>query len=73
MISIAKELKLVVTDGGNGNGSDHASWGDTKLHFANAERVFTQTLTLALEDAKAIPIENYTAESIRALQASIAS
>lgn len=71
-ITGAKELKLVVTDGGNGNGSDHASWGDTKLHFANAERVFTQTLTLALEDAKAIPIENYTAESIQALQASIA-
>ncbi len=71
-ITGVKELKLVVTDGGNGNGSDHASWGDTKLHFANAERVFTQTLTLALEDAKAIPIENYTAESIRALQASIA-
>jgi len=24
----AKELKLVVTDGGDGNGGDHASWGD---------------------------------------------
>lgn len=33
-INEAKELKLVVTDGGNGNGSDHAIWGDTKLHFA---------------------------------------
>jgi hypothetical protein len=28
----AKELKLVVTDGGNGQGSDHATWGDAKLH-----------------------------------------
>lgn len=34
-INGAKELKLVVTDGGNGNGYDHASWGDTKLHYAN--------------------------------------
>ncbi|MBY0754142.1 NPCBM/NEW2 domain-containing protein [Clostridium sardiniense] len=34
-INDAKELKLVVTDGGNGNGSDHATWGDAKLHFAN--------------------------------------
>ncbi|MEO2508817.1 NPCBM/NEW2 domain-containing protein [Clostridium paraputrificum] len=33
-INGAKELKLVVTDGGNGNGSDHATWGDAKLHFA---------------------------------------
>ena len=36
-INDAKELKLVVKDGGNGQGSDHASWGDTKLHFANTE------------------------------------
>ena len=28
----AKELKLVVTDGGNGQGSDHATWGAAKLH-----------------------------------------
>ncbi len=34
-INGAKELKLVVTDGNNGNGYDHASWGDTKLHYAN--------------------------------------
>ena len=37
-INGAKELKLVVTDGGNGNGSDHATWADAKLHFANSER-----------------------------------
>ena len=35
----AKELKLVVKDGENGIGSDHATWGDTKLHFANSERI----------------------------------
>lgn len=34
-INGAKELKLVVTDGGNGDGSDHATWGDAKLHYAN--------------------------------------
>lgn len=34
-INGAKELKLVVTDGGNGIGSDHGSWADTKLHFVN--------------------------------------
>jgi len=69
-ITGAKELKLVVTDGGNGNGSDHASWGDTKLHFANADRVFTEDLKVALEDAKTITLENYTEESIQAFQAS---
>nr|WP_245339418.1 NPCBM/NEW2 domain-containing protein [Paenibacillus shirakamiensis] len=36
-INGAKELKLVVTDGGNGNGSDHASWGDTKLYTATGQ------------------------------------
>ena len=38
-IAGAKQLKLVVKDGGNGDGSDHATWGDTKLHFANSESV----------------------------------
>ena len=41
-INGAKELKLVVNDGGNGIGSDHASWGDTKLHFANPESVIEE-------------------------------
>lgn len=35
----AKELKLVVTDGKNGNGSDHANFADAKLHFVNSEGV----------------------------------
>ncbi|MFJ7737184.1 NPCBM/NEW2 domain-containing protein [Lysinibacillus sp. NPDC097287] len=71
-ISGAKELKLVVTDGGNGNGSDHATWGDAKLHFANAASIFTQDLEAAIEEAKAINIEDYTADSVAALEASIA-
>ena len=31
-VSGVKELKLVVKDGGNGIGSDHATWGDAKLY-----------------------------------------
>ena len=38
-INGAKELKLVVTDGGDNNHSDHATWADAKLHFANNEGV----------------------------------
>lgn len=68
----AKELKLVVTDGGNGNGSDHATWGDAKLHFANGERVYTQDLVVAVEEAKAIDSEKYSTESMSVLQNSIA-
>lgn len=45
----AKEFKLVVTDGGNGNGSDHATWGDAKLHFANEARVSTAALEEVLQ------------------------
>ncbi|MFJ7935552.1 NPCBM/NEW2 domain-containing protein [Sporosarcina sp. NPDC096371] len=70
-ISGAQELKLVVTDGGNGNGSDHATWGDAKLHFANADRVFIQDLEATIEEAKAINVEDYTPEAVVALQASI--
>ena len=34
-ITDAKELKLVVNDGGNGIGSDHGAWADAKLHYVN--------------------------------------
>ncbi|WP_313891334.1 NPCBM/NEW2 domain-containing protein [Psychrobacillus sp.] len=70
-IAGARELKLVVTDGGNGNGSDHATWGDAKLHYANSERVFTIDLEKAVEDAKVIDKEQYTSESFEALQNAI--
>lgn len=70
-ISGAKELKLVVTDGGNGNGSDHATWGDAKLHFANAASIVTTELELAIQEAKALSMENYTPESADAFQKSI--
>ncbi|WP_391208526.1 NPCBM/NEW2 domain-containing protein [Psychrobacillus sp. L4] len=71
-ISGAKELKLVVTDGGNGNGSDHATWGDTKLHYANSERVYTNELEKEVEEAKVIDKEIYTSESFNTLQNAIA-
>lgn len=70
-INGAGELKLVVTDGGNGNGSDHATWGDTKLHFANADRLFTGVLEQAIVDAKVLDLEGFTAESIADFTASL--
>ncbi|MFF3101878.1 NPCBM/NEW2 domain-containing protein [Viridibacillus arvi] len=70
-VSGAKELKLVVNDGGNGNGSDHATWGDAKLHFANAERLFTKDLEKAIEEAKEINKEAYTSESMELLNTTI--
>ncbi|MGE7925708.1 NPCBM/NEW2 domain-containing protein [Viridibacillus arvi] len=70
-VSGAKELKLVVTDGGNGNGSDHATWGDAKLHFANAERLFTKDLEKAIDEAKEIDKEEYTSESMELLKNTI--
>ena len=38
-ITGAKELKLVVTDGNNGNGSDHGDWADAKLVFAKENSI----------------------------------
>ncbi|MGG0666644.1 NPCBM/NEW2 domain-containing protein [Viridibacillus arvi] len=70
-VSSAKELKLVVNDGGNGNGSDHATWGDAKLHFANAERLFTKNLEKAIEEAKEINKEDYTSESMELLNSTL--
>ncbi|MVO98259.1 NPCBM/NEW2 domain-containing protein [Paenibacillus lutrae] len=72
-INGASELKLIVTDGGNGNGSDHAAWGDAKLHYANADKLYTADLQQAIADAKAINPEGYTSESLAALNAGIAS
>ncbi|MGL4910802.1 MAG: NPCBM/NEW2 domain-containing protein, partial [Romboutsia sp.] len=66
-INGAKELKLIVKDGGNGNGSDHATWGDAKLHFVNNERIDLTNLKDAIEKAEAIDINDYTEESINNL------
>ena len=64
----AKELKLVVKDGGNGNGSDHATFGDTKLHFANESRIDKTELTNSVNDAKKLNENDYTEESFNAMQ-----
>lgn len=68
----AKELKLVVTDGGNGNGSDHGTFGDAKLHFVNEERVDKTELTKLVDETKKLNEEDYTAESFEAVQTALA-
>ncbi len=68
----AKELKLVVTNGGDKIASDHANWADAKLYFVNEDRVYTEELTKALEEAKKLDANNYTDASYEALANSIA-
>ena len=68
----AKELKLVVTNGGDTNGSDHADWADAKLYFVNEDRVYTEELTKALEEANKLNADTYTDASYEALVNSIA-
>ncbi|WP_066874456.1 NPCBM/NEW2 domain-containing protein [Clostridium mediterraneense] len=62
-ISDAKELKLVVTDGGNGIGSDHATWGDTKLYFVNDIQGNYEELEALVEKAKGYKEDVYTEET----------
>ena len=70
-IAGAKELMLVATDGGNGNGSDHAVWGDAKLHYANENniKVNTETLRNLIEEVSQLNEKDYTVESWEALGA----
>ena len=63
----AKELKLVVTDAGNGNGSDHATWADTKLHYAKELNVDLTLLEEKLQEAEQINSNEFTHESYEAL------
>lgn len=67
-INGAKELKLVVTDGGNGNGSDHATWGDAKLHFANEVQVDYSELETLVDKVKTYEKDKYTEESFKVLE-----
>lgn len=62
-IADAKELKLVVTDGGNGIGSDHATWGDAKLHFANDIQGIYEELEALVKKAKDYKEDAYTEET----------
>ncbi|MGV3218099.1 NPCBM/NEW2 domain-containing protein [Clostridium baratii] len=67
-INGAKELKLVVKDGGNGNGSDHATWGDAKLHFANDIKGNYEELESLVKEAKNYEKDKYTEESFKVLE-----
>ena len=69
-INGAKELKLVVTDGGNGNGSDHGVWGNAKLHFANNEGIEINTAQLGelIANINSLNKESYTEESYNNLK-----
>ena len=64
-IAGAKELKLVVTDGGNGIGSDHATWGDAKLHFAKDVQGNYEDLESLVKEAKKFVKDDYTEESFK--------
>ncbi|WP_122639476.1 NPCBM/NEW2 domain-containing protein [Romboutsia sp. Marseille-P6047] len=70
----AKELKLVVTDGKNGNGSDHANFADAKLHFANSESVEVNRVNLdeLIENVNSINEANYTIESYKVVKDTLA-
>ncbi len=74
-IAGAKELKLIVKDGGNGIGSDHATWGDTKLHFANSDRagIDRSQLDELLASINGLNASHYTEESWNHLMAVVAS
>ena len=67
-INGAKELKLVVTDGGNGIGSDHATWGDAKLHFANEVEVNYEKLEELVNESNKYVKDDYTEESFKLLE-----
>lgn len=58
----ASTLKLVVTDGGNGNANDHANWADAKFLTAVAE-ADKDSLSAAVDRARTLEEARYTAES----------
>ena len=72
-LSGAKELKLVVTDGKNGDGSDHATWGDCKLYTAkeNGSSIDRSKLNDLMEKAEALDPSLYEEASFKALQNSL--
>ncbi len=69
-INGAKELKLVVTDGGNGNGSDHATWGNAKLHYANNQstEINRSELDSLIKKVNELDSNLYSEESFTNLQ-----
>ena len=70
-IAGAKELMLVATEGGNGNGSDHAVWGDAKFHYANENnvKVDTEELVQLIEEISQLNEADYTVQTWNTLVA----
>ena len=64
------ELKLVVTDGGNGNGSDHGTFGDTKLYSVSSDstEINRENLDSLIETINSLNKENYTSKSFENLK-----
>ena len=62
----AKELKLVVTDSGNGNRQDQANWANARL--VKISDYDTTELEAVLEKAKAIDLTLYTEETANELK-----
>ncbi len=67
-ISGAKELKLIVNDAGNGNGSDHGTFGDAKLHYVNEHRADLTQLQTLITELDALDTTLFTEESVASLQ-----
>lgn len=61
-IAGAKELKLIVTDGGNGIGSDHGDWADAKL-WTGEQRIDTSEYDVILETIDNLKELDYTSNS----------
>lgn len=67
-VADAKELKLVVKDGGNGNAADHGTFGDAKLHYLNESRIDKFELTKLVNEAKNLEEDDYTEETFNAMK-----
>lgn len=61
-IAGAKELKLVVSDGGNGIGSDHADWADAKL-WTGEKQIDTSQYDVILKTIDNLKEMDYTSNS----------
>ncbi|MGL5915521.1 MAG: NPCBM/NEW2 domain-containing protein, partial [Culicoidibacterales bacterium] len=63
-IAGAKELKLVVNNAGNGNGSDHGTFGDAKFHYVNVDRADVTQLQQLVAEVEAMDFSGYTPETV---------
>ncbi|GAA0741088.1 DUF4073 domain-containing protein [Clostridium oceanicum] len=72
-IAGAKELKLVVTEGGNGKGNDTAIWADSKFLIAdkNVMAVDTSKLQEAIKEGEALKSSDYEKDSWDNLQGKV--